>query len=77
MDCPLRLDDLELNAYAPYHTFSEFTMGFDDYQLGITTGHWVDRCPDRDSVGAQAYDRGAEMAMKRHMARVRRRQHAA
>lgn len=63
----LKLTPDELDRYAPYHTWSEFTMGHDDYMLGVTTGHWVDRS-DPNSVGGQAYDRGAEFAMRRWQA---------
>lgn len=77
MDTVLKLDEIELARYSPYETFSEFGMGFDDYMLGATQGLWIDRCPDTDSVGAQAYERGAECAMKRHMTAIRRRQRAA
>lgn len=43
--------------YAPYHTMPEFEEGFRDYQACMVHGHY-------DGVKAQAYDRGAEYAMK-------------
>lgn len=64
MDTPLKLTTAELERYAPYHMWSEFGMGYDDYMLGATTGHWVDR-GDPNTVGGQAYDRGTECAMLR------------
>ena len=47
----------EIERYAPYHTMPEFAEGYADYQ----------HCKYRefDGVAAQAYDRGAECAMRR------------
>ncbi len=44
--------------YAPYHTFPEFQWGFDDYN-----DSQVRRTP-LPGVAGQAYDRGAEAAMR-------------
>lgn len=60
----------EIERYAPYHTYPEFQLGFDEYGSGLWHGN---RC-DENTVGGQAYDRGAECAMRRGMARLRARQ---
>jgi hypothetical protein len=56
----LKLTPDELKRYAPYHTWTEFTEGHDDYVLGNCS-----REPLEGGVEAQAYDRGAECAMRR------------
>ena len=54
----LKLTPDEIERYAPYHTFPEFARGFSDYNECIRWA-WY------DGVQAQAYDRGAECAMRR------------
>ena len=44
--------------YAPYHTMPEFEQGYADYMAGKI---FIANIP---GVGGQAYDRGAEAAMK-------------
>lgn len=44
--------------YVPYDTMPEFKVGFIDYQIGKYTN------PYGDTVAGQAWDRGAEAAMK-------------
>jgi hypothetical protein len=81
MDTFLKLTAAEIERYAPYHLWSEFTMGHDDYLLGALYGHWTCRRPDGESlqeqVGGQAYDRGAECAMRRRMISHRKIEEAA
>jgi hypothetical protein len=45
-------------AYAPYNNFAEFHIGWNDWLSRRT------RNPYGDGVAAQAWDRGAEAAMK-------------
>jgi hypothetical protein len=54
----------EIERYAPYHTYHEFKWGFEDYN----------DCRYRElhDVAGQAYDRGAECAMRRGRAELRR-----
>lgn len=61
----LKLTSEELDRYAPYHTFPQFNEGFYDYARGVNTNNLS------DGVGAQAYDRGAEMAMRRAIQKIR------
>lgn len=68
MDTLLKLTAAELERYAPYQMWSEFTEGFDDYVLG----HRAREPINQDSAAAQAYDRGAECAMKRKQASLPR-----
>jgi hypothetical protein len=60
----MELTQAEIERYAPYHTFPEFAWGFDDYN----------DCRHRElhDVAGQAYDRGAECAMRRGMAELRK-----
>lgn len=56
----------EIERYAPYHTMPGFSAGFNSYNRG-------DRWPGvtthiTDGIYAQAYDRGAECAMRRQRA---------
>jgi hypothetical protein len=53
----------EIERYAPYHAYPEFKQGFDDYMEC--------RLREYDGVKGQAYDRGAECAMRRSAARLR------
>jgi hypothetical protein len=55
----------EIERYAPYHTFPEFAEGYADYTAGL-------RGIGYDGVQGQAYDRGAECAMRHSMAKMRR-----
>jgi hypothetical protein len=49
----------ELKAqYAPYHTMPQFARGFADYQAGHPDYQYA------GDVDQQAYDRGAECAMR-------------
>ena len=54
----------EIERYAPYHTFPEFAEGYADYN----------DCRYRElhDVAGQAYDRGAECAMRRGMTELRK-----
>jgi hypothetical protein len=57
----LKLTVYEIARYAPYHTFPAFKPGYDDYFRPF-----VDCLPGSpDGVEGQAYDRGAECAMRR------------
>lgn len=47
--------------YAPYDRFPAFWDGYDDYKNGRKLWMWR---PDANSADAQAYDRGAEAAMR-------------
>ena len=60
------LTQAEIERYAPYHTFPEFTMGYDDYRGRRR------RANEPGGVGGQAYDRGLECAMRRWVAEFRR-----
>jgi hypothetical protein len=55
----MNLTPEEIERYAPYHTMCEFETGFTDYELGQ---NFSDSFHD---VAGQAYDRGAECAMRR------------
>jgi hypothetical protein len=44
--------------YAPYNLYPAFQKGFDAYNAGCITN------PHKDGVEAQAWDRGAECAMR-------------
>ncbi len=48
----------EIERYAPYHTMPEFKHGYDDYNECAPFA-------DYENVAGQAYDRGAECAMRR------------
>jgi hypothetical protein len=48
--------------YAPYHKFPEFDQGIDDYMSG-RYDNLYDGDP-RKGLAAQAWDRGAEYAMR-------------
>jgi hypothetical protein len=50
----------EIERYAPYHTMPEFEEAYAAYSQG---GNW--NSPNYEGVAAQAYDRGAECAMRR------------
>jgi hypothetical protein len=52
----------EAERYAPYHTFPEFAVGYND--------HMIDKLADYEGVAGQAYARGAECAMRRGLNRV-------
>jgi hypothetical protein len=58
----MELTQAEIERYAPYHTFPEFEIGYLHYLGGAPE-------PEdegfRNSVAGQAYDRGAECAMRR------------
>jgi hypothetical protein len=60
----MEMSQAEIERYAPYHTFPEFAEGYADYKAGL-------RDIGYDGVGGQAYDRGAECAMRRQMAELR------
>jgi hypothetical protein len=53
----MELMQAEIERYAPYHTFPEFAEGYADYLVAGFRGY--------DGVKGQAYDRGAECAMRR------------
>jgi hypothetical protein len=69
----MELSQAEIERYAPYHTFPEFTFGYDDYMAKLP---WPiarqDRGINPNSVGGQAYDRGLECAMRRRTAELRK-----
>jgi hypothetical protein len=57
----------EIKKYAPYHTMEAFEQGYAQARVHLS------RCPhDRKSVDAQAWDRGAELAMRHRLAEMRR-----
>lgn len=60
MDTPIKFSQEEIDRYAPYQMMVEFGDGYTDWVLGN---------PYRQSfyngVAGQAYDRGAECAMRR------------
>jgi hypothetical protein len=62
----MTLTQAEIARYAPYHTMPEFKLGFDAYTVAGRGAHL-----DPNTVGAQAYDRGAECAMRRSMQKLR------
>lgn len=62
----MQLTQDEIERYAPYHTVLPFQHGYEDYMAGNRS-----REPGSDSVGGQAYDRGAECAMRRQMAQYK------
>jgi hypothetical protein len=49
----------EIERYAPYHTIPQFAIGYRDYERGVNFSD------DYDGATGQAYDRGAECAMRR------------
>jgi hypothetical protein len=51
-------------SYAPYDTLPAFRTGFNDYEAGIHKNPWDDRHGPGDQVKAQAWDRGANAAMR-------------
>lgn len=51
----LNIEDIA-HQYAPYHTMAAFKQGAADYLAG--------RCQNLEGVVGQAYDRGAECAMR-------------
>jgi hypothetical protein len=55
----------EVQRYAPYHEITEFWYGFREYQNGCAYKLQKLGYPLRNSVAEQAYDRGAECAMRR------------
>jgi hypothetical protein len=61
----MNLTNDEIERYRPYHTMPEFKHGYDDYVAGRVPA-W-----DIPNVAGQAYDRGAELAMRRSMQKLR------
>jgi hypothetical protein len=57
----MNLTPEEIERYAPYHKFKMFQIGFDDHNAGERWDHAF----TQDSAEGQAYDRGAECAMRR------------
>jgi len=57
MSRDITLTPEEVKRYAPYHTMAAFALGFCDYN----SCHYQ----DLPGVDGQAYDRGAECAMRR------------
>ena len=55
-DAQMTLTQDDIERYAPYHTLPAFEGGYRDYLRGL------DRSPE--GVDGQAYDRGAECAMR-------------
>jgi hypothetical protein len=66
----LKLTPDEIERYAPYHTFPQFKIGYEEYFGGKPHR---DLCNCDDGVGQQAYDRAAECAMRRRLAEYRKR----
>jgi hypothetical protein len=54
----IQLTQSEIKRYAPYHTMPVFLQGHADYRNQALS-------QDKQGVEAQAYDRGAECAMRR------------
>jgi hypothetical protein len=57
----MNLTTEEIERYAPYHRWRMFQIGFDDYTIGERWDHAF----SQNSAEGQAYDRGAECAMRR------------
>jgi hypothetical protein len=55
------LSEAERERYGGYWHLAWFRIGFEDYQNCTHTPH------NENSVDGQAYDRGAELAMRRGM----------
>jgi hypothetical protein len=53
----IELTQEEITRYQPYHTMQEFWRGRVDYLVNVNR--------EIDGVAGQAYDRGAECAMRR------------
>jgi hypothetical protein len=56
----MTLDQLKA-LYAPYHNFREFDSGFENYNSSYSPPASLG---PQTEVGKQAYDRGAECAMR-------------
>ncbi len=52
------------HLYRPYDTLPAFDEGFADYQAGIYQNRYEDDKTPRGQVNAQAWDRGANTAMR-------------
>jgi len=50
--------------YAPYDTLPAFTEGFNDYERGVHRNPYDGLQGGRSQVVAQAWDRGANAAMR-------------
>jgi hypothetical protein len=61
----LQLTPEEVERHRPYHTIPEFEWGYTDYETGIWSAALKRNILNPDSFAAQAYDRGAECAMRR------------
>jgi hypothetical protein len=55
----IKLTAEEIERYRPYHLWPAFEFGFNDYN-DCRNRHF-----DSDTAAGQAYDRGAECAMRR------------
>ncbi len=55
----MKLTSADIERYAPYHTMPAFEAGYKAYNEGCNT-----LCPYGDTVDGQAWDRGAECAMR-------------
>jgi hypothetical protein len=62
----MELTQKEIERYAPYHMWPEFETGYREYGLPA----WP-RTEYGSTVAGQAYDRGAECAMRRRQAEIR------
>jgi hypothetical protein len=60
MEVNLNLTSEEIERYAPYHTSKWFACGYFDYKIRPNLR-------DMSGVDSQAYNRGAECAMRRQM----------
>ena len=59
--------------YAPYHTMPEFQQGYDHYVAGIRP-LLKGLCEPYSGVAGQAYDRGAEFAMRTERDQLKKRE---
>jgi hypothetical protein len=66
----LQLTPEEIERYRPYHTIPEFEWGYADYETGIWSAALKRNILNPDSFAAQAYQRGAECAMRRKIRRA-------
>ena len=62
----MKLTTEEVERYALYYTMPAFQQGYEQARVHLSS------CPhDPNSVDAQAWDRGAELAMRHRLAEMR------
>jgi hypothetical protein len=66
----LQLTPEEVERYRPYHTIPDFEWGYTDYEAGIWSAALKRNILNPDSFAAQAYESGAECAMRRKIRRA-------